>query len=481
MSAGDCQRWMALTDHAAAGEDLPEKDQVWLAQHARTCDDCARETHFYSSLRDALGRPEMLVVPPHAARPTNRHASARRALLVGLALAACVAFAVEMPRYLRNRRSPSPVPPSPVTAQVLFASGEVHLGPAMAGAGQRVPQGERFSTVCLDGASAATLALTDPSQVVVYLDRGRLMVRLDRQPAGRIFLVRTAQAEVQAVGTRFSVGVAGDGKTLVRLHEGKIAVRAANHVSSDLAAPAQADVSDDIRVTPMPAGARGEDQLLSDLSALSRTEKGAEVLLNSSPRGADVTVDSTAMGKTPLSLFVDTSAHVRLSLPGYEPVSDWIDVTDGRPIERTFTLTALPAPPSDSSARATEGRHVAVSPSRLLGTAQALRARGDYDACARIYRRLWSEFPGSEEAKVSMISLGELELGGRRRPAAALEAFSAYLRIGGSLEREARFGRIRALRMLDRDAEADTESDGFLRDYPTSVPAAVLRRHAHDK
>jgi hypothetical protein len=217
------------------------------------------------------------------------------------------------------------------------------------------------------------------------------------------------------------------------------------------------------------------------LSALSRTEKGAQVLLKSSPSGAEVTIDSTAMGKTPVSLFVDTSAHVRLSLPGYVPVSDWIDVTDGRPIERTFTLTALPAPPSDSSARATEGRRVAVSPSRLLGTAQALRARGDYDACARIYRRLWSEFPGSEEAKVSMISLGELELGGRRRPAAALEAFSSYLRIGGSLEREARFGRIRALRMLGRDAEADAESAAFLRDYPAGVPAAALRRHAHDK
>jgi hypothetical protein len=78
-----------------------------------------------------------------------------------------------------------------------------------------------------------------------------------------------------------------------------------------------------------------------------------------------------------------------------------------------------------------------------------------------------------------MISLGELELGKRNRPVAALEAFSAYLRVGGSLEREARYGRIRALRTLGREGEADAEGAAFLRDYPTSVQAATLRRQAH--
>ena len=108
--------------------------------------------------------------------------------------------------------------------------------------------------------------------------------------------------------------------------------------------------------------------------------------------------------------------------------------------------------------------------------AQVLRARGAYDECAQVYRRLWSEFPGSEESKVSMISLGELELGKRNHPAAALEAFGAYLRLGGPLDREARYGRIRALRAVGRDGEADAESATFLRDYPTSIQSATLRR-----
>ncbi len=78
-----------------------------------------------------------------------------------------------------------------------------------------------------------------------------------------------------------------------------------------------------------------------------------------------------------------------------------------------------------------------------------------------------------------MVSLGELELGKRNRPAAALEAFSAYLRVGGPLEREARFGRLRALRALGRDGEADAERATFLRDYPASIQAAMLRSQTH--
>ena len=33
--------------------------------------------------------------------------------------------------------------------------------------------------------SAATVALADPKQAIVYLEKGRLLARLDRQPAGR--------------------------------------------------------------------------------------------------------------------------------------------------------------------------------------------------------------------------------------------------------------------------------------------------------
>jgi outer membrane protein assembly factor BamD (BamD/ComL family) len=169
-------------------------------------------------------------------------------------------------------------------------------------------------------------------------------------------------------------------------------------------------------------------------------------------------------------------------MAGYVPVNEWISLAAGATIERSFTLTALAvsAERPDRPARAHRGA-TSPSPSHLLAMAQALRARGAYDACAQVYRRLWSEFPGSEESKVSMISLGELELGKRNHPVAALEAFSAYLRVGGTLEREARYGRIRALRTVGRDGEADAESATFLRDYPTSIQSATLRRQVHER
>jgi len=501
VSSADCERWVALSDQAAVGQDLSGREQAWLVQHARTCSDCGREAALYTSLRDAVGRPEMLVVPSPAARPRARRSPVRIALLGTVALAASVAIVAGFARNRSGRAfTPAAVQEPPLTARLLFASGSARLGAGPAQAGQVVTHGERFATgdgmacmaiassitVCLDAMSAATVALADPKQTIVYLEKGRLLARLDHQPAGRTFLVRTAQAEVQAVGTRFSVGISEDGsdggQTQVRLHEGKLAVRAANHVASDLAAPVQAQVGDDIRVAPMPAAASQDDDLLSDLSTLPRTETRAIARIASIPVGADVSLDNVAMGKTPISTVLSADAHVRLSLAGYDPVSEWIPVADGATIERSFVLTGLAAPTEQPDRPARAHREARLpSPSHLLAMAQALRARGAYDACAKVYRRLWSEFPGSEESKVSMISLGELELGKRNHPVAALEAFSAYVRVGGTLEREARYGRIRALRAVGRDGEADAESATFLRDYPTSIQSATLRRQVHER
>ena len=497
MSSADCDRWVALSDQAAVGQGLSSRDQAWLAQHARACSDCGREAALYTSLRDAVGRPEMLVLPSPVARPRDHRSRIRIAMVGAVALAASVAMVAGIARNRGNRAlMPAEGQAPSLTARLLFSSGRAHLGAGPAQAGQDVKHGERIGTddgfacvaiassitVCLDAMSAATIAFADPKQTIVYLEKGRLLARLDHQPAGRTFLVRTAQAEVQAVGTRFSVGISEDGQTQVRLHEGKVAVRAANHVASDLAAPVQARVGDDIRVAPISETASHDDDLLSDLSTLARSETRAIARIASIPAGAEVSFDNVAMGRTPVSTVLAADAHVQLAMAGYVPASAWLSAADGGTIERSFTLTALAAPEAqlDPPARVHRGTRL-PSPSHLLAAAQALRARGAYDACARVYRRLLSEFPESEESKVSMISLGELELGKRNHPVAALEAFGAYLRVGGTLEREARYGRIRALRAAGRDGEADAESATFLRDYPTSIQSATLRRQVHDR
>jgi ferric-dicitrate binding protein FerR (iron transport regulator) len=493
MSGGDCERWMDLADQAAVGEYLTETDQAWLSHHASVCAKCSSEKQFYTSLRSAIGHPEMLLPTSRASAPRARRASSPRPLRLGLALAASVALVVGGSLVLRKPRSTGSLPAPVATAQVVLASGDAHLGLAPAEAGQRIPPGERLSTssglacmriaksveVCLDGASAALFALGDPNQILVYLEKGTLMARLDHQAAGRKFLVRTASAELQAVGTRFSVHLAEDGNTRVRLYEGRLAVRATSRVATDLVSPVQANVAQDIRIAPISAAATGEDKPLADLVDVIRSESGAALMLTSAPAGADVLLDNVAVGQTPVSVSLAGAAHVRLSLQGYQPISEWIEVGDRPRIERAYRLAALAtSPPSETPSPL---RHAVphTSPDQLLAKAQLLRARGQYKTCAQLYRRLQSEFPGSEEAKVSTVSLGELELVEAKNPAAALESFAAYLRLGGPLDREARFGKIRALRALHRREEADAETARFLRDYPASIHAATLRRTSY--
>jgi ferric-dicitrate binding protein FerR (iron transport regulator) len=356
MSSADCERWVALSDQAAVGQDLSGRDQAWLVQHARTCSDCGREAALYSSLREAVGRPEMLVVPSPAARPRTRRSTVRIATLGTVALAASIAIIAGIARSRGTRTvTPAAVEETALTARVLFSSGSARLGAAPAQTGQSVRHGERIDTddglaciamassitACLDAMSVATVSLADPKQTIVYLEKGRLLARLDHQPAGRTFLVRTDQAEVQAVGTRFSVGISEDGQTRVRLREGKLAVRAANHVASDMTAPVEAQVGDDIRLAPMSATANQDDEVLSDLSTLPRAGTRAIVRLASIPAGADVSFDNVVMGRTPVSTVLTTDAHVRLSMAGYVPVNEWISLAAGATVERTFTLTAL--------------------------------------------------------------------------------------------------------------------------------------------
>jgi hypothetical protein len=314
-----------------------------------------------------------------------------------------------------------------VTTRVLLASGEARLGLVPAEAGQVVSPGQRVSTtsglaclgaanaieICLDGESSAIFALGDPSQIVVYPEKGTLMTRLDHQPPGRRFMVRTAGAEAQAVGTRFSVHVGDDGSTRIRLHEGRLAVRAPSRLSTDLAAPAQADIAGDIRVATMSPAAAREDGHLDEMVELARTPSGTPLRITSTPPGADVSLGDVVIGTTPLSMFLAAPVFTRLSLEGYRPISEWIPCKscgpsgDGRPIDRAFTLEAVEPAPAEGHTRVSHIRKPSVSPDKLLAKAQSLRAKGDYAACAQLYRRLWSDFPGSEEAKVSMISLGE--------------------------------------------------------------------------
>ena len=83
--------------------------------------------------------------------------------------------------------------------------------------------------------------------------------------------------------------------------------------------------------------------------------------------------------------------------------------------------------------------------------------------------------PKSAEAHAALLSLAELQLGPLGDAAGALRSYDAYLRSGGGLSQEARYGRIQALGRLGRGAEERAAIEEFVRTYPSSVQARALR------
>jgi tetratricopeptide (TPR) repeat protein len=104
-----------------------------------------------------------------------------------------------------------------------------------------------------------------------------------------------------------------------------------------------------------------------------------------------------------------------------------------------------------------------------------LRARGQFQRAADVYRKLYETSPGSAAGGTALVSLGELSLAPLNDPRAALAAFDAYLSIGGALSQEAAFGRIRALRALGRTADERTAIERFVARYPKVPQSRILR------
>lgn len=112
----------------------------------------------------------------------------------------------------------------------------------------------------------------------------------------------------------------------------------------------------------------------------------------------------------------------------------------------------------------------------LLARARELVLAGAETKALAVYERLRRAHPGSSEAHVANVSIGEIQLQ-RGKASAALAAFDRYLAGGGgSLREEALWGRVRALHRLGR-VDARDEAAGRLRKtFPKSVYLSRLPR-----
>jgi TolA-binding protein len=111
----------------------------------------------------------------------------------------------------------------------------------------------------------------------------------------------------------------------------------------------------------------------------------------------------------------------------------------------------------------------------LFQEAGAARRAGDLARARALYAELEASFPGSNEARVSRVSLGKLFLLAGKAGDAEV-AFAQYLRSGAAdLREEALVGRADALKALGRNAEERNVRQELVRRYPASVYANRAR------
>lgn len=452
MNRDSCARWVALSDREICGEPLSEGDHKWRREHARRCLACAAESQFYAKLDGVLTHPDYLDTAVASIRPVRP--STKWVSLWTFAAAATITlggFGYSHVTARSGAKRAAATTTQPVSARLVAAYGQVKVAQQPPRIGQFLLTDHHVTTEtgsacvstttrvtsCLDARSDARFTVDDARELRVELTQGKLLSQLEKQPENRPFTVQTPAGRITAKGTTFSVTVEDVSHVTVVLHEGRLWLETPTKASAILEAPASATLNGTITTHPLEVAAIDRDRALLERTRLSFSSRdgatATRLEVTTEPEAATVTLDGTVLGPTPLSAFPS------------EPI----------------TPTSKPTP---------------ITAVELLERAQQARAQGKYSLCAGLYRQLLATHPGSNEARVSMVSLGELELQKLGHPALALRAFEQYLTVGGSLIREARYGRIEALERLGRGAEALTHAQAFVSDYPKSIQADTLRR-----
>jgi tetratricopeptide (TPR) repeat protein len=516
----ECLTWAALSDKAAVGEELSAEEQLYLRSHPTQCAACATEASLWLDLGGVLEDPERLTATPGGLEPgpvgapqrrltrsaINRIWSTVRArpLLAsvasgGLVAAAAIVVVVARPSaestslgHVRasaasGRGTAAPqLAPMPMAARLAFVTGETSVDNHAGVAGETLATGSVISvssgqacalappgvTVCLDEGSKLSIEKLETTQRRFRLHSGHVVAHLDPQPPGGSFGFETPAGSVVAKGTVFSLRTDGSNVTL-RVHEGTV-LNSRGSETSAYAAPSAALLS-----SARPSHAMDEvgsaDERLIDLAQYF-SDASQAMLTVAAAGGSSVLLGDFSLGMTPLSALVRPGDYrMEVSRPGLASIIERLSFEPGSRVARTYEASAEPTASGNEGTKRERGVG-ASSATGLLEQARELRSGRKYKQANSVYQRLLRDYPGSAEARVALVSLGELQLSQMGDAAGALRSFDAYLRGGGGLSQEASYGRIRALRQLGRANEARAASDAFLRAYPTSVQASTLRK-----
>jgi len=222
------------------------------------------------------------------------------------------------------------------------------------------------------------------------------------------------------------------------------------------------------------------------------------VVVDCVPPGADVIVDGTSLGPSPVTAMLPVGAHrIELVADGRVRLQESVTVDAKTEVRRKFELPAAEADETDSETGSeieVDGDtgsdsdvaqpDVEVAPqasaAEMIAQARSLRVAGQWNKAARAYTRLRKAHPRSAEAHAALVSLGDLQLDKLGKARAAAKSYGRYLAKGGALALEARTGRVRAYRAIG-DATREAEAiRSLLAAHPSTGQAPALRRRLSD-
>lgn len=500
----ECSTWASLSDKAAISEPLTAEERLFLRHHPLGCQACAQEATLWENLERVLDEPERLAASPRSvereARLVAPRLGRRRPLLAAVAVALAAAAgaalwlrssapAVEQRRLpaLASHRPPSAVVRTDGGAQLALSAGETRVNERVARAGERLTAGAVISvaagqacvlvppgvSVCLAGGTELRLETLELGKRRFRLLSGHVAAHLEPQPPGSSFGFETPAGSVVAKGTEFSLRSHGSTVSLT-VHEG-IVLNSQGTETSSYQAPSTALLSREPGLPQVIEDAGVADSRLLDLARYFG-DRSQGVLIVTAAEGSNVALGDFYLGTAPLSALVKPGDYrMEVSRAGFAPILEQLRLEAGSHTVRDYGATAELGL-AGNSAGGKPPPSASQTPAELLERARELRAGARYKEANGAYQRLVREYPGSAEARVALISLGELQLSQLGDASGALRSFDAYLRGGGPLRQEASYGRIRALRQLGRVGDARAAADAFLRAYPSSVQAATLRK-----
>ncbi len=541
MHDDNCRRAIQ-TDLKLGGKERIDPDELLhYERHIESCDECRTEKMILDAIRgqegsgaldplNELSRHRLVdklqgrvnqqaaaaSLKSRGSRRTRRYRLVAGAVL-GLAAAACIAIvftwwpkAQSRQEQIIEKRAPPSLPIRKSGGRILLVAGEVvsKKRPATVGAGfdpgdklitahgravAALPTG---ITISLDPETRIESVRHDDEAIEVLLEKGCVLVSVDPGRKGPTFTVATREGRIEVKGTIFSVTV-NENSVRANVLRGEVDLveqsrrrRLRMSEETTLGSSTVESISKDTREK-----LRGEIEVIEMLEY----DNNSVIDIQSMPKGADVAIDGTVFGMTPLSASIRPGhRQLALSMEGHEGVKELLSAGTDTRQSRVFDLTAQPTGELDGSektdaekassragprASTSAPSHGEQSRSKLLfQKIKETRSLGNWLATARSYEELIRLYPSSDEARVSLVSLGEIQLEKLGKPAVALKSFNKYLRTAGKgvLAQEALYGKANAHRALgQKQAERDALRR-FLERFPSAIQNPRVRRRLQE-